>query len=332
MNNSVTNPIAQKVVKVFLGGLPKKTKDVSLKHHLSKYGQIHAISTKRKRTDGECLGYGEATVSEETYEQLIQLGSSKFMGRRITFGPYLDGNQLKSHLEKLNSKRIFVRNIPKNSKPKSLEKLFSSVGKVETAYLRNVPGSRKPIGVILFTSPKEAESAAKLINKDVEGVFRKMNATYKFVTNFKKKVKRQRKNSGGSNPVQARKSFQPSPSTRNDQVRPGSSKYSGYRAVHMNHHRQNNIVLNKPERKHRVYEMEQPVYSQGPKSLNFEMLSFESNGSDCSNSDFQRPSFESLAPIYRRKVYDARTPPQRQRYSFFVQDSAWNNNKESFRF
>lgn len=329
MNNSAPKTLAQNV-KVFLGGLPKKTKDSTLQNHLSRYGNIFALSTKRKRTDGECLGYGEATVDQKTYDHLILIGSSKFMGRRITFGPYLDGSQLKSHLEKLNSKRIFVRNIPKNSTPKSLEQLFNSIGKVETAYLRNVPGSRKPIGVILFNTPEQAESSAKFINKDVEGVFRKMNATYKFVTNFKKKTKKQRHQNEAANHANARPSFK-AMLLRRDDIRPGSSSYRAYRTVQMNHGF-SNLVLNKNGKKSKAISEEPASCRKGSDILKRKKDSFEITWSDSSSNDYQ--SFDQERPRFNRPqhAYPARLPPQRQRHSFFVPNRAWNNEGHSLRF
>lgn len=225
-------------MKVFLGGLPKKTKDRTLKQHISKFGDIIEVKTKRKLTNGDCLGYGYAIVSEKTYEILITEESSIFLGRRITFGPYLEGNRLKNHLSSLNNKRIFVRNLPKKSTSNSLEILFSRIGEVETAYLRNIPGSRTLIGVILFVEASTASQAVSIINKDNNGIFKNMNATHKYVTNFKKRNIQEnlRNDYQFLNYCKPRK-------PRRDHVRPGMKSYASYEEIEKRHDIEN-ILLN----------------------------------------------------------------------------------------
>lgn len=231
--------------KVFIGSLPKKTEDIKLLKELCKFGEVFFLTTKRKETNGECLGYGHAQVSKHAYERLIDIKSLTFMGRKITFGPYLDGNKLKSHLTSLNSKRIFVRNIPKNSTQESLITLFSDIAKVETAYLRNIPGSRKPIGVIIFSDAKMAEKAEKFINGTNTGVFKKIEATYKYVTNFKKR--NHEANRPYKNDSQKTKSKK---TERFDDIRPGKNGYTGYKDVKKRHYDIFNIILNRPKSLH----------------------------------------------------------------------------------
>lgn len=236
-------------IKVFLGSLPKKTKDRSLLEHLSQYGSVIKVEIKKKQFNNECLGYGNATVTKKTYETLLRIESSSYLGRSITFGPFLDGNRLRSHLNSLNSKRIFVRNIPAASTPSSLIEFFSSLGKVEAAYLRNIPKSRKSIGVVIYSEARTAEQAVEIINKDSNGVFTKMNATYKFVTNYKKRKQSNSSRPGGKNSDKRRKSLsngtliQNIPVRREDHIRPGRNGYQGYDEAEKKHGTEN-LMLN----------------------------------------------------------------------------------------
>lgn len=263
-------------MKVFLGSLPKKTQDRSLKHHISKLGDIIDVKTKRKLTNGDCLGYGYAIVSKKTYEILIAKESSIFLGRRITFGPYLDGNKLKTHLSSLNNKRIYVRNLPKKSTPNSLEVLFSQIGEVETAYLRNIPGSRALIGVILFVEAKSASKGVSIINKDNKGVFKKMNATHKYVTNFKKRkasnydsqdCQTKRRNSHfSSNCYMSRK-------PRKDHVKPGMNGYPSHEETEKRHDAQN-LLLNVSTTGSRI-NISEEEYSRIQRAALFELQKFQ---------------------------------------------------------
>lgn len=210
--------------KIFLGGLPKKLTDSSLEQHLSKFGDILDLNIKRKITTGDCLGYGQATVSPATFNTLIKMGTCLFQSRKITFDPYLEGNKLKSHLTNLNHKRIFVRNIPKNSTSKFLKKFFSRLGKVKTAYPRNVPKSAKTIGVVFFFRDEDAESAVEKVNSDKNGPFKNMSATYKFVThcsNNKQSAKEKKKRKKNKKKQKKLKKI-------NHDVRPGKKGYLRY--------------------------------------------------------------------------------------------------------
>lgn len=228
----------QENFKIFIGGLSKKTNEQNLLIHLEKYGEVISLNLKKKKSSEDCVGYGHATVQKDTYFLLINKGCSIFRGQKITFGPYLDGNNLKSHLEKLNSKRIFVRDIPVSSTGSSLETLFSSFGAVETAYLRAVPGKKTPIGVILFVDPKNAEGAVKMVNEDSTGDFKDMSATYKFLQGRKGDSKGKFTGSGIGSQSNGR-SWNP----KSMDTRPGKKGYCRTELVEENHNF-GNLMLN----------------------------------------------------------------------------------------
>lgn len=227
----------QQNFKIFIGGLSKKTNEQSLLNHLQEYGEILSLNLKKKKSSQDCVGYGHATVHKETYLAMIDKGCSKFKGNKITFGPYLDGNNLKSHLEKLNSKRIFVRGIPISSTGSSLESLFSNFGAVETAYLRAVPGKKTPIGVVLFVNPKAAEETVKVINDDKEGAFKDMNATYKFLQ--KRRDDTREKFSGAGLDSRSGRSWE----SQGRDLKPGKKGYNRERLIELNHN-YGNLMLN----------------------------------------------------------------------------------------
>lgn len=229
--------------KIFIGGLSKKAKEPQLVNHLQKYGRVISLDIKRKPTTGDCVGYGHATVEKDTYLKLINKGCSKFKGRKITFGPYLEGNHLKSHLQKLNSKRIFVRNVPGNSTATYLEQFFSVLGVVETAYLRSFPGARTPIGVIMFINPTVAEQAAQIINEDKEGVFKFMTATYKFLHSREGTNEHNKQEPSQEAEKKFLKLKSESSLTKSFDAKPGKMGYEAYDQTEKNHNF-GNLMLN----------------------------------------------------------------------------------------
>lgn len=252
MNNKTPNPSKEEIIspKVFIGSLPKNTNYEDLHAHISNFGEVIFLQVKRKETNGECLGYGHAEVSHRSYEALLKQKSSTFMGRKITFQPFFEGSKLKNHLVSLNSKRIYVRNIPKNSSQESLLQLFTQFGEIQTAYLRNIPGSRKSVGVILFSDPKKAEIAVEEINKTQSGVFMKMNATYQFITNFKRK--KNQKYLIKNDLIDHKQDIRIKP--RRDYIKPGMRKYKFYEENHIRHLDYSNVKINRPVNKFNLNE------------------------------------------------------------------------------
>lgn len=228
--------VEQQQFKIFVGGLPKKTTDHNLSLHLSKYGIVFSSNVKTKKTGNECLGYGTIAVDQETYFKLINKGCSKFMGRKITFGPYLEGKNLQNHLHNLNSKRIFVRNVPQNSDSASLEQFFSRFGVVETAYTRIIPGTLNPIGVILFINPSVAEQVVEVINNDNCGIFKDMSATYKFLHNRENNShERSSEEINEHQKLQKIVREEHKPLVREHYSKPGRKDYNSYRNVDKRH-------------------------------------------------------------------------------------------------
>lgn len=231
----------QTTFKIFVGGLSKKATESRLKQNLQKFGNIRSVEIRRKKATGDCLGYGHITVNKDTYFLLINKGCTRFMGRRITFGPFLEGNHLKNHLEKLNSKRIFVRNIPRHWTSSLLEEFFSTFGVIESAYLRSIPGAKKAIGVVLFINPVVAEEVVQRINGDLQGQFREMTATYKFFHKRSESSQDERQESEARGVVN-RYYERPAYHHKSNQ-KPGKKGYHGYTELEKNHNFEN-LILN----------------------------------------------------------------------------------------
>lgn len=96
--------------------------------------------------------------SPETLQRILKLKNLTFNGREIQIKPYVEGKDLKRFKDEINSRRVFVSRIPKNWSDKFFQEIFSSFGKIETAYIiRNRKSKKsKGFGYIVYESKETA--------------------------------------------------------------------------------------------------------------------------------------------------------------------------------
>jgi len=167
--------------KLFVGGLPKKIKETQLVKFLSQFGDVSRVFLKKKKYGHGCLGYGRILCDSITCSFFLSNQNEiNFKGKKLTFKPFLEGNQLQNHLEDFNSKRIFIKNLPNDINNKQFINLISEYGKFETAYLRSISKNYNLVGIVIFTSKTQAEKMAQRINKESNGPFGRVKAAHKY--------------------------------------------------------------------------------------------------------------------------------------------------------
>jgi len=71
----------------------------------------------------------------------------------------MKGEELRQHLENLNSRRIIIRGLASNMTEKSLFEEFNKFGNIESAYIRKEPRLKLRTGIVLFKCQHEAAEA-----------------------------------------------------------------------------------------------------------------------------------------------------------------------------
>ena len=160
-----------KTNKIFIGGLRKDTKEEELFNFLSQYVKIENIIFRKKTGYKQlCIGYAIIEIPEEEANNLYK-ESLFFKGRFIKCIPHLEGSELKSHLSKLNSRRILVQNLPMDVTDQKLINYFKKFGLVENAYISN-HHSRADMdnirGYVIFKNNGFASEALKIPKKKFE--------------------------------------------------------------------------------------------------------------------------------------------------------------------
>lgn len=157
---------------IFIGGLPGTTDEMTLKEHFSSFGEIEKIELKTDRRSNLSKGYSLITFkAPEAYESAIRVPDHFLFARTISCQPFLKGEDLNKYLEDLNSRRLFVKYIPKNFNNKEFEDLFQHFGEVDFGYVVKDPksGRSRGFGYITFKHQKDAQKIQKVRCLKLEG-------------------------------------------------------------------------------------------------------------------------------------------------------------------
>lgn len=159
--------------KIFVGGLPKGTKEDALWHYFGKWGTVAKVDNKLDE-NGEPRGFAFVTFQDAAIaQQVLDNKDRNYMdGKWIDCKP-ADGGKGGSKGGKggggapsggsSEETKVFVGGLPKTATQDSVSNFFSYYGAIEKTDLKYDPeGNFRGFGFIIFSS---AESAAKLLAK-----------------------------------------------------------------------------------------------------------------------------------------------------------------------
>lgn len=151
----------QDQTEIFIGGLPNNTDDESLSELLSRYTKINELNVKRRnnKKTKKCLGYAIAKVDQSKAHKLIEVAYLNYKDRRISLTKNLKGKELEDFQKKFAKRRLFIKDLPKDTEPEFLQKTFSRFGPLDSFYIRGQPGTDLKLGVVIFKERKSALSA-----------------------------------------------------------------------------------------------------------------------------------------------------------------------------
>lgn len=162
---SSTNNTQETNKTVFIGGLPGTASKSSLSSHFRIFGQISEIKLKLDRRSNLSKGYALITFKErKSYEAAIRAPEQYLFSRTISCQPFLQGEDLNRYLEDLNSRRLFVKYIPKSFDNQKFENVFKKFGEVDFGYVVKDPktGRSRGFGYITLKRAEDAEEVQKL--------------------------------------------------------------------------------------------------------------------------------------------------------------------------
>lgn len=157
---------------IFIGGLPGLTRKKDLYSIFSKHGKITSIVIETNRNSKFNKGYALIKFADlDGYNSALKLPEMCFMSRTISCQPYLNGEELSNYLEDLNSRRLFIKYIPKSYDNLKLESVFEKYGKIDFAYVVKDPTSlrSKGYGYVTFQDAFVARKVESLRSIKIKG-------------------------------------------------------------------------------------------------------------------------------------------------------------------
>lgn len=157
---------------VFIGGLPGLTKKEDLSSVFSTYGEISEIKFHNDINSKVNKGYGLIIFKfKEGYKKALKQPELPFQGRNISCQPYLTGSELENYLNNLNSRRLFIKYIPKSFTNEKLFHIFSHYGDVDFAYVVKDPKTElsKGFGYVAYKTESTKDRVLEIKSIKIEG-------------------------------------------------------------------------------------------------------------------------------------------------------------------
>lgn len=131
--------VASSTYSIFVGGVPRAVTETHLMQHFSQFGEVTAkiinkkSSTKKKQgkvtapNTTKCI-YIIQTSQKTTYEAILGLKQQSLLGRNIICSPYKTGSALGQHNLDWNSRRVMVKNVPREVPESEVRSLLEGQG------------------------------------------------------------------------------------------------------------------------------------------------------------------------------------------------------------
>ena len=128
--------------KLFVAGVSNKISKDQVREYFSQFGPVVRVemgAPNRSNRSRAVQGRGHCIVvlqSEAAAEKILHQPQHVLDGRVLTCKPYLIGGELKSHNEMLNSRRVILKQVPKDIDPSLLKSTLEKIaGQIETFYV-----------------------------------------------------------------------------------------------------------------------------------------------------------------------------------------------------
>ena len=158
----------QKLRKIFVACLPGTTNPQEVTEYFKKFSYFVKVKLKYKnRAKKICAGYCIVTVTSDAVDKILSYPKHFFKGRYLDCKRFSKGKQLSKEKSKLEKKKVFIRNIPRNMSDQDLKNIFSKeFGEVERAYIirssKKIGKKQNLYGFVFFKDKKSAQNAIKM--------------------------------------------------------------------------------------------------------------------------------------------------------------------------
>ncbi|KAJ3693217.1 hypothetical protein LUZ60_008697 [Juncus effusus] len=157
--------------KIFIGGLPKETREDEFRDHFGKYGKIIDAVIMKERHTNKPRGFGFITYDDASVVETVIDQTHTFHGKQVEIKRTIPKGA--SQLKDFKTKKLFVGGLPTDLKEDELKEFFSKFGKITNhEIIRDHQTSRsRGFGFVIFDSEKAVdEFLAKKGNKiDLNG-------------------------------------------------------------------------------------------------------------------------------------------------------------------
>lgn len=150
--------------KVFVGGLPSKVTEKTLRGHFSQYGPIESATIIREK--GVSKGFGFILFLTPHAAQWAVSSTHTLEGQEVSCKFTVSQNLAKLLVQQEKRRKIFIKDLPPAATSRDIELYFSTFGSVERCSInRTTDDGDKRTSIVLFDSPGAVDFL--LSNKDI---------------------------------------------------------------------------------------------------------------------------------------------------------------------
>lgn len=150
--------------QVYIGSLPSFTKKSNILDYFKSLSiPVSSIKVFTDKNHNLCKGYAFVTLPEEFDTSAFLAQEHFILNRKVVCDVYTSGQRLEEKKRSIETRRVFVSNIPQKMGNIELKRIFSRFGEVVTAYRIRKFGSGKlmPYGYLFFKEENNAKTCVE---------------------------------------------------------------------------------------------------------------------------------------------------------------------------
>jgi len=159
-----SNQKAASTSRIFVGGVPIKMDEKTLRDYFSGYGQVSYFKLAKNKKTKEPLGFGFLEFSDETVAHHVLQEKHIIHGREIDVKPFKKGNDINKQDEDLKRRKVFVKGLPSSCDKFKLYQTFIKFGEIDKTYILydHNSGSSRGFGFVEYCKEEDAIRAIEV--------------------------------------------------------------------------------------------------------------------------------------------------------------------------
>lgn len=153
--------------KIYISCLPSQIEDSTILNYFSQFGEVEYMDVKREETeDKRCTGFCQLSCSSIEMRDDIMNMTHKLQGKVLKITKFYEGEELDRYRKIIKTQRIYVKNLPLDTKDEELRDVFEPYGEIIEAYcVKKKRYPNKKFGYVLF---EKEDTIKKIPNEDIQ--------------------------------------------------------------------------------------------------------------------------------------------------------------------